>query len=298
MSRMYNILAATDLSAPARHAVMRAALLASETCARLNILHVMDLKLMEHLRQLFGNTGENIERRLIEEVDGELDVLGAEVERHYGIRVDRRVVSGVVPDGILKQADTLKADLLIMGTRGAGFIRQLLLGSITEQVLRRATCPVLVVKQMPHEPYQRVLVPVDFSKRSASSLRRARAIAPRGALVALHVFEIPFEGKLRYAGVNDHELNNLRKEAERNALDQMNTLVTGVAFPEGMIQSLVVEGHPTHCILEQEQEQDCDLIAIGKRGHGVLQEFFLGSVTHHVLALSSCDVLVTDRSIS
>lgn len=298
MSRMYNILAATDLSAPARHAVMRAALLASETCARLNILHVMDLKLMEHLRQLFGNTGENIERRLIEEVDGELDVLGAEVERHYGIRVDRRVVSGVVPDGILKQADTLKADLLIMGTRGAGFIRQLLLGSITEQVLRRATCPVLVVKQMPHEPYQRVLVPVDFSKRSASSLRRARAIAPRGSLVALHVFEIPFEGKLRYAGVKDHELNNLRNEAKKNALDQMNALVTGVALPKGVIQSLVVEGHPTHCILEQEQEQDCDLIAIGKRGYGVLQEFFLGSVTHHVLALSSCDVLVTDRSIS
>ena len=46
----------------------------------------------------------------------------------------------------------------------------------------------------------------------------------------------------------------------------------------------------------QELEQDCDLIVIGKRGLGLLEELLLGSVTKHVLAQSSADVLVIDRS--
>jgi nucleotide-binding universal stress UspA family protein len=75
-------------------------------------------------------------------------------------------------------------------------VRELLLGSTTERVLRKITRPLLVVKQMAHEPYRRVLAPVDFSIRSVAALDLARAIAPEGSLVLLNAFEAPFEHKV------------------------------------------------------------------------------------------------------
>ena len=50
------------------------------------------------------------------------------------------------------------------------------------------------------------------------------------------------------------------------------------------------------CILEEEQQQDCDLIVMGKRGRGALEEMLLGSVSKHILLQSSADVLITDRA--
>ncbi len=76
----------------------------------------------------------------------------------------------------------------------------------------------------------------------------------------------------------------------------------GPVIEEGQIQGAAVQrlalhGLATPCILEQEQEQDCDLIVIGKHGSGMLEELLLGSVTKPVLALSSADVLVCDRPL-
>jgi nucleotide-binding universal stress UspA family protein len=191
--------------------------------------------------------------------------------------------------------DALDADLLVMGARGAGFMRELLVGSTTERVLRKTARPLLVVKQIAHEPYRRVLVPVDFSPRSLDALALARQVAPQAELVLLHAFEVPFEGKLRYAGVEEHALSSLRVSARREAVAQMNELVTRTGVDENRVRRIVVHGEATTQVLEQEQEQDCDLIVIGKRGHGLFGELLLGSVTKHILARSTADVLVCDR---
>jgi len=113
--------------------------------------------------------------------------------------------------------------------------------------------------------------------------------------VLLHAFEVPFEGKLRYAGVEENALSALRVNARREAGAQMNELVARAGLDENRVRRIVVHGEATMQILEQEQEQDCDLIVIGKRGHGLLGEMLLGSVTKHVLARSTADVLVCDR---
>ncbi len=58
----------------------------------------------------------------------------------------------------------------------------------------------------------------------------------------------------------------------------------------------VLHGDASVSILTLEQELDCDLIILGKHGQGVLEELLLGSVTKHILAESSCDVLVASHS--
>ena len=203
-------------------------------------------------------------------------------------------VGGVLGE-IVGHAEAIDADLLVMGARGAGFMRELLIGSTTERVLRKSVRPMLVVKQIAHEPYRRVLVPVDFSARALEALEFARRVAPQAEFVLLHAFEVPFEGKLRYAGVEESALSSLRVNARREAGAQMNELVARAGLDENRVRRIVVHGEATTQILEQEQEQDCDLIVIGKRGHGLLGEMLLGSVTKHVLARSTADVLVCDR---
>jgi len=296
MNRIQSLLAATDLSAPARHAVERATMVAADSGARLAVTHVVSRGALDELRSLLGQAPATIEERLIDEARDAVRQLAAEIGARLGVTADVRVVAGQVLGEIIGHADAIDAGLLVMGARGADFMRELLLGSTTERVLRKCTRPLLVVKQIPRGPYRRVLVPVDFSPRSLAAIGLARAVAPHAELVLVHAFEVPFEGKLRFAGVDDDVIHGYRVAARRAATDRMNGLIADAGLPEASVRRVIVHGDPSSSILEQEQEHDCDLVAIGKHGQHVLEELLLGSVTKHVLAQSAADVLVADRS--
>jgi nucleotide-binding universal stress UspA family protein len=296
MNPVRTILAPTDLSPLARHAVVRAALVAAELGARLSVQHVVNVGALDALRHLIDAGAADLQQTLLDEVRGEVTALAAEIEARHAVQPELHLVVGNVLAEIASHADAIDADLLVMGARGAGFVRELLIGSTTERVLRKVTRPLLVVKQMAHEPYRRVLVPVDFSSRSLESLRLAQRLAPQAEYVLLHAFEVPFEGKLRYAGVEESALSSLRINARREATAKMNDLVAEAGADENRVRRIVVHGEASIQVLEQEQAQDCDLIVIGKRGQGLIGELLLGSVTKHILAQSAADVLVADRA--
>lgn len=289
---MHTLLAETDLSALARHAALRAAMIASETGARLHLQHVVNLGALDMLRHLLDSNERGIEQRLLDGVRGELEALAAELVEKWQVAPELRLSTGSVLGEITSYADAIDAGIVVMGARGAGFLRELLIGSTTERVLSKARHPLLVVKQIPHEAYRRVLVPVDFSGRSIAAIRLARAVAPAAEIVLLHAFE----GKLRYAGVDDAQLSSLRVSARREAVEQLNALIETGGFPADRIRRLVLHGDASTRILEEEQQQDCDLIVMGKRGRGGLEEMLLGSVSKHILMQSSADVLITDHT--
>ncbi len=295
MNPIRTVVAPTDLSALAGHAVVRASLLAAELGARLSLQHVVNAGALDALRHLLDADSAGLQEKLLDEVRGEVEALAAEMHKRHGVTPELHLAVGGVLGEIVGHAEAIDADLLVMGARGAGFMRELLIGSTTERVLRKSVRPMLVVKQIAHEPYRRVLVPVDFSARALEALEFAQRVAPQAEFVLLHAFEVPFEGKLRYAGVEENALSALRVNARREAGAQMNELVARAGLDENRVRRIVVHGEATTQILEQEQEQDCDLIVIGKRGHGLLGEMLLGSVTKHVLARSTADVLVCDR---
>lgn len=296
MTPIRTILAATDLSPLARHAVVRAALVAAELGARLSLQHVVNVGALDALRHLIDAGSVDLQQKLLDEMRDEVAALAAELTARQGVQPEMHLVVGNVLAEIGSHADAIDADLLVMGARGAGFMRELLVGSTTERVLRKTTRPLLVVKQMAHEPYRRVLVPIDFSARGLDALRLAQRVAPQAEYVLLHAFEVPFEGKLRYAGVEESALSGLRINARRAAAAKMNELVAQAGVDENRVRRIVVHGEATTQVLEHEQAQDCDLIAIGKRGMGMIGEMLLGSVTKHILAQSAADVLVADRA--
>lgn len=296
MTAIANILAVTDLSAPARHAAVRAARLAAEADARLGIAHVVNLGALAALRGLLAASADEVTGRLLDEARAELERLAAELGQRHGVEAELHLAVGGVVAEIAAHADSCDADLLVMGARGAGFLNELLVGSTTERVLRKLSRPLLVVRQIAHEPYRRVLVPVDFSERSVAALKLARAVAPQADIILLHAFEVPFEGKLRLAGVDEDALHGLRVTAKREAIAALNTLVATAGLDDASVRRVVLHGEPSSLILEQEQEQDCDLIVMGKHGQSMLEDMLLGSVTRHVLTRAAADVLVAGRA--
>lgn len=75
----------------------------------------------------------------------------------------------------------------------------------------------------------------------------------------------------------------------------MQAFLAAASLPSAPVTTLVLHGHASSLIIEQEQEQerDCDLVVVGKHGESTVDDFLLGSVTKHVLQGSQGDVLVS-----
>lgn len=295
MKPIRNILAATDLSAPAREALARAFHLAAETDAQLTLMHAVNSGVMAALHELLGTRAPGIEQRIVDDAGKTLRDLADELGQTHGVSAAVRVVTGAVVHEIVGLVDELDADLLVVGARGEDFMRHLMLGSTAERMLGVMKRPVLVVRQPPREAYHRVLVPVDFSMASGASLQAVRALAPHAEIILLHAFELPFEGKLRYAGIDDASIHALRIAERGAAFQHIEALRASAGIAD---QSRIIVRHGDACSLigEVQQQERCDLIALGKHGRNRIKEMLLGSVTRHVLSESDCDVLVVGDS--
>jgi nucleotide-binding universal stress UspA family protein len=151
-----------------------------------------------------------------------------------------------------------------------------------------------MVRHAPRDGYRRVLVPVDFSRWSAPSVRAALAVAPEAHLLLVHCVEVPFESRLRLAGVDTSVIEKYRRNAHEDALARLAELASSAGLEHGCWTPVVPDGlDPWMQIVEQEQEQDCDLTVIGKHGRHAIEELLLGSTTNTVIAEGSVDVLVS-----
>ncbi|MBP8812862.1 MAG: universal stress protein [Laribacter sp.] len=293
MTDFHRILTATDLSAPARHAAERAALVSQEIMATLHLLHIPHLASLERLQQLAVPGEERMETRIQTQAQQRLDALATALEQRFGTCPVTHVEAGPLLPTLRRMISAITADLLVCGAKGESLVRHHLLGTTAHRMISTATCPVLVVKQTAHEPYRRLLVPVDFSPASSRAIRHALALAPQAEIVLLHAFEVPFEGQLRYAGVDGQTLRQYRSQMKQQATEKLQGLRETTGLSAGRCESVILYGHPAFHILEQEQIQDCDLIVMGKQGESMIETLLLGSVTKHVLAESHGDILVS-----
>lgn len=293
MPPFQRILAATDLSAPARRAAERAALLCKETSAALDLLHVANLAPLERLRQFMAATPEALRQRVLEAAQHKLRELVDLLQTRFGVAAHTHLVTSVLTTELAHQVRSLQADLLVCGARGESVVRHLLMGTTALRVLSSTPCPVLVVKQAPHEPYKTVLVPVDFSAASLRSIRLAQAVAPGAALILLHAFDVPFEGMMEFAGVQTDQIQQYRANARQEARQNMEALCLQAGLNPALTPALVMHGDPSLVLVQQEQEFDCDLIVMGKQGESSVEDMLLGSVTRYALAQSQCDVLIS-----
>jgi nucleotide-binding universal stress UspA family protein len=292
MNSPKRVLACSDFSVAARHAAERAALLSKSTGAPLDLLHAADVSPLQALRTLIGQGSDDLQRLVVDAGRRRLAELAAGLAQRYGVNAGCSVFTGSVLAAIGRAADTDPPGLIACGAAGESAARQMLLGSTAERLLSRAGCPVLVVKQMPRTDYRRLLLAVDFSPSSRRAIGDARVVAPRAEVVVMHAFEVPFEGHMRYASVAEATIDRYREAARQEALRKLAAFASEAGLPPATPLS-VQHGSPVACIVEHEQESDCDLIVMGRRGLNIAEELLLGSVTKRVLAQCQGDVLVS-----
>ena len=290
------LLAATDFSAPARHALERAALIAqAHPGAHLTLAHVVSVTLLDQVRHLLPADTGSLASTLLAEAEARLaETAAALASRHAG-PIDALVVQGTATDALPVLAEARQTDLLVLGAHGVHFVRELLLGSTVERVLRKSRRPLLAVKQRAQAPYRRILAAVDFSPHAAAAINTAHAWLPDAEIVLLHAFDVEFESTLRFAGMDDGRINAYRLQAREAAQARMEAFVAALDVPADRLTREFVHGAPSIHIIEYEQNLDADLIVMGKRGLSVIEELLLGSVTQHVLTYSSCDVFIACR---
>jgi nucleotide-binding universal stress UspA family protein len=138
MLPVHTILHPTDFSDPSAYALGLACALARDYGARLIALHVA------HNPPVFA--GEGIVPPDTEEIRAEAEEqLQQLAVPQDDVRMERRLEMGDAPGEILRVATEIGASLIVMGTHGRTGIGRLLMGSVAEQVVRRATCPVVTV---------------------------------------------------------------------------------------------------------------------------------------------------------
>ena len=293
MSPLRHVIAATDLSPRSRHAVRRAAQVAAHTGARCTLLHALGIDDAGALVGTLARFQRRLAPALEKQAHAELDAVAAtERGTHPGLAIKARVERSPATQALPALAQEVGADLVVIGPRGEGLARRVLLGSTASRLLRQTLCPVLVARHAPKGPYRRVLVAVDFSPGSLAIVQTARRVAPEAKLVLLHAFEAPFEGLLVYAGVDDEALARYQAEAKEAALARLQALARDAGLSLDDYLPVVRHGNALRILLERQRRLACDLVALGKHGTGVTEELLLGSLTERVLAEAPVDVLV------
>lgn len=190
-------------------------------------------------------------------------------------------------------ARQIGADLIVVGATGCGPLAAELLGSTADRVLRKAACPVLVVRGELPMPPRRVLAPVDLSPLSADALRCGLdllAQLTRGEAVRIQaVHALSFLDTLAHR--KGGELTT--QEVERRTAEELRRFVleNGAGLPLE-VETALLPGEARFEILQELKKHPADLVVLGTHGRGGADRLMLGSVASTVARKAPCSVLL------
>src|SRR5579871_86622 len=204
---------------------------------------------------------------------------------------DVRVIGGAsAADAIASYADTHEVDLIVMGTHGVGGFRHLLLGSVTETVLRRVTCPVLTVPPRAESatelPFRRILCAVDFSASSIAALRLAVAFAEESnaILEVFHAVDEPAEHALFVA--RPYDVHQHRAIYERHVLEHLDRVLLPIACDRVHARLRTAQGNADEQILRAAEGVGMIVMGVGRSA-----DTAFGSTVNAVVRQARCPVL-------
>lgn len=147
MIPLKTVLVPTDFSAESGLALTYARELARRFESTLHLLHVVaDADVSPGTEALWGFSETEVQQRWFDEARTKLAAL-CPADEAAGAPVRTAVAAGKPADRVVRYAGEHGVDLVVMGTRGRGAVEQLLLGSVAAEVVRRAPCPVLTVRE-------------------------------------------------------------------------------------------------------------------------------------------------------
>ncbi len=289
------ILCATDFSATSNHALPYGIALAREFGAKLYVCHVIDLSFIG----LYDTTAfalTSTEQELISYAREEISRLMGEP----AIDWEPLILEGQPAMQIARAVEEHDIDLVITATHGRSGLTRLLIGSVTERLLRTLNRPLLVVRSPEHDfvapagdhiQLRRILVGCDFSPHSRLAIDYGLSLAQEfeAEIHLMHVLEPSlYESLTRPSTGLTEEL----QQAVRAALERkLRTFVPEEAQAWSEVKTVIGVGHPHRELTQYAVEHEVDLIVLGVRGHSLVEELFVGSTTDRVIRQAPCPVL-------
>jgi nucleotide-binding universal stress UspA family protein len=218
-----------------------------------------------------------------------------------GRTIETRLLHGRPASEIVEQAADLRANLIVIGSRGLGRVASMLLGSVSAEVVDHAPCPVLVARASSIGP---VLVAVDASdsaKRAVDHLCDAPYLAGH----PLHVLSV---GPMLSDGLPSWTLPlddapGRQATYDRHAEVRLHTEASAARAAEELARAgfdvrwTAAAGDAAHEIIEAARDLSCDLIVMGSRGLTGLDRLLLGSVARNVLLHAPTSVLIVREPV-
>jgi nucleotide-binding universal stress UspA family protein len=204
-----------------------------------------------------------------------------------------RIVDGRPVPTILHAATSWAADLILVGSNGRGPIRRAFLGSVSDELVRAASCPVLVAKRRLTR-FERMLLATDGSLHAQAAVRfvAALAVPPTAELRVCAVSEPPDSVPGGGGGGRAAMLALLAETETRTAVHAVNSALDVLAALACPIQSSVRHGDAGRELVEEVRRWAPDLLVLGARGRTAGREVALGRVTETLLRQASCPTLV------
>ncbi len=250
------------------------------------LLHIVDAT---HPSKRGWTHGQHIEnaRILMEEKKEFLENLGLNVKTKVDVITD-----GDVSSEILEFAHKEKVSLIVMGARGRGLIKGLLLGSVSTNVLRGANTDVLIMRHKLAEGLEgktfekfcsmilsKVLYPTDFSESSLEALAFVKDLKGIEELVLMHVVS---------KGETHEEIEAYVKEAKKK-LEDIGKDISKAGIK---VKTHVHVGSPIEGVISMAEEEDASLVAMSSPGRSWFKELLVGSTTCAVARRAKRPVLV------
>jgi nucleotide-binding universal stress UspA family protein len=290
MMRFERILCPFDFSEFSTRAYDYAQSLARHYEAKLLLQHVLAPMLPAYPSYVYPDMANDLYQDLRAHAEQQVQQF-VKTRTRNGFALETCVCEGQVTDSILAFAQSRQVDLIVMGTHGRHGFDRLLLGSVTEKILRKAHCPVLAVRKPSHnfvapanggDPVHlaKILFATDFSEHAERALDYAVSLAQEyeAELTLLHVLEdIPPSWDL--STVSADVVQRLEKPLPAEAKDWCK------------IKSRLRVGKPYQEIVRYALETEADLTILGVRGRNAIDVALFGSTTHRVIQQAPCPVL-------
>jgi nucleotide-binding universal stress UspA family protein len=257
----------------------------------LTLLHVLDVPkpayprmVPEVARELYAD----LEQAMREDGERLLERIRSLLPMNSG-PVSKRLVIGSPSDVIVETAESVQADVVVMGARGLGPVKERLFGSVSHRVLTAAPCAKLIVAG-PMKSMRHILAPLEGPADADAAIGFLK-VKPFREPVELTLFTVlpPTRPPWPVDNAAKEQLEQQVLQSAQDFIDDTAGRLRGLGYEAKGTAAL---GSPTIAILEQAEKLRPDLLLMGSRGRSGVTRFVLGSTSHAVLHQTRCPVLI------
>jgi len=258
---------------------------------QLTLLHVLNVPRPAYpmmMPEVANELYTTLERHMREDGQRLLDRIESLLPMHGGPAA-KLLELGSPAEVIVTVAEQRKIDLILMGARGLGPIKERLLGSVSHRVLALAPCAKFLANG-PVKAMKQILVPLQGPSDTDAAINFLQ-LKPFHDPVELSLLTVLPSTRPPWPA-DTATAESLETQALTVARDYINDVAARLRSIGYQAQGTAVLGTPTDMILREAERRRPDLVLMGSRGRQGLTRFVLGSVAHAVLHRMPCPVLV------